>query len=208
VSWIEPHGDGNRGFIGHFLQTGQFVLDTPFGILLAPHIKRAPLIDARVALSSNCTSDPFTNDGQACPVAQVNAPFATFTTAGEPQRLFSQAVIGGPNGALFPGCQLAVVPTGDGANIDSTLNSGQTVGILVQRIVGIKHVHGAKVPVLRPVGRVPLGHHRSGHVKIHWNLKVNGHRLAKGKYQILLRSLGSHRTVLGTTNPVTLTIRH
>jgi hypothetical protein len=45
-------------------------------------------------------------------------------------------------------------------------------------------------------------------VKIHWNLKVNGHRLAKGKYQILLRSLGSHRTVLGTTNPVTLTIRH
>jgi hypothetical protein len=136
VSWIEPHGDGNRGFIGHFLQTGQFVLDTPFGILLAPHIRRAPLIDARVALSSSCTSDPFTNDGQACPVAQVNAPFATFTTAGQPQRLFSQAVIGGPNGALL------------------------------------------------------------------------GHRLAKGRYQILLRSLDSHRNVLGTTNPVTLTIRH
>jgi hypothetical protein len=89
-----------------------------------------------VALSSSCTSDPFTNDGQACPVAQVNAPFATFTTAGQPQRLFSQAVIGGPNGALL------------------------------------------------------------------------GHRLAKGRYQILLRSLDSHRNVLGTTNPVTLTIRH
>jgi hypothetical protein len=100
------------------------------------------------------------------------------------------------------------VPDDNGADIESTLSSGQTVGILVQRIVGIKHVHGAKVPVLRPVGRVPLGHHHSGRVKIHWNLKVNGHRLAKGKYQILLRSLGSHRTVLGTTNPVTLTIRH
>jgi hypothetical protein len=101
-----------------------------------------------------------------------------------------------------------VVPTNDGADIDSTLSSGQTVGILVQRIVGIKHIHGAKVPVLRPVGRVPLGHHHSGHVKIHWDLKVNGHRLGKGKYQILLRSLDSHRNVLGTTNPVTLTIRH
>jgi hypothetical protein len=208
VSWIEPHGDENRGFIGHFLQTGQFVSDTPFGILLAPHIKRAPLIDARVALSSSCTSDPFTNDGAACPVAAVNAPFATFTTAGQPQRLFSQAVIGGPNGALFPGCKLAVVPTDDGADIDSTLNSGQTVGILVQRIVGSKRVHGVKVPVLRPVGRVPLGHHHSGHVKIHWDLKVNGHRLRKGKYQIVLRSIGRHLTVLGTTNPVTLTIRH
>ncbi|HEY1712607.1 MAG TPA: hypothetical protein VGG07_06870 [Solirubrobacteraceae bacterium] len=208
VSWIEPHGNDNRGFIGHFLQSGQFILDTPFGVLLPPHVKRAPLIDARVALSSSCTSDPFTNDGAACPVAAVNAPFATFTTAGQPQRLFSQAVIGGPNGALFPGCKLAVVPTDDGADIDSTLSSGQTVGILVQRIVAIKHIHGAKVPVLRKVGRVPLGHHHSGRVRIHWNLEVNGHRLHKGKYQILLRSLDSHRNVLGTTNPVTLTIRH
>ncbi len=207
VSWIEPHGSENRGFIGHFLQTGQFILDTPFGILLAPHLKRAPLIDARVALSSSCTSDPFTNDGAACPVAAVNAPFATYTTAGQPQRLLSQAVIGGPNGALFPGCKLAVVPTTDGADIESTLNSGQTVGILVQRIVGAKRVHGVTVAVLRPVGRVPLGRHHAGHVKIHWDLKVNGHRLSRGRYQILLRSLDSHRTVLGTTNPVTLTIR-
>ena len=45
-------------------------------------------------------------------------------------------------------------------------------------------------------------------MRIHWNLEVNGHRLRKGKYQILLRSLDSHRNVLGTTNPVTLTIRH
>jgi hypothetical protein len=208
VSWIEPHGDGNRGFVGHFLASGQFVLDTPFGILLAPHVKRASLIDARVALSSSCTSDPFTNDGAACPVAAVNAPFGTFTTAGQPQRLLSQAFIGGPNNVLFPGCKVAVVPTGNGADIDSTLNSGQTVGILVQRIVGFKHVHGVKVPVLRAVGRVPLGHHHSGHLKIHWDLKVNGHRLGKGTYQILLRSLDRHRNVLGTTNPVTLTIKH
>jgi len=208
VSWIEPHGGGNRGFVGHFLATGQFVLDTPFGILLAPHVKRASLIDARVALSSSCTSDPFSGDGQACPVAAVNAPFGTFTTAGQPQRLFAQAFIGGPNNVLFPGCKLAVVPSGDGADVDSSLSSGQTVGILVQRIVGFTRVHGARVPVLRPVGRVPLGHHHAGRVRIHWDLKVNGHRLRPGRYQITLRSLDRHRTVLGTTNPVTLTIKH
>ncbi len=65
-----------------------------------------------------------------------------------------------------------------------------------------------RVPVLRSVGRVPLGHHHAGRVKIHWDLKVNGHRLGRGKYQITLRSLDRHRTVLGTTNPVTLTIKH
>ncbi len=101
-----------------------------------------------------------------------------------------------------------MVPTGDGADIDSSLTSGQTVGILVQRIVGFQRVHGVRVPVLRPVGRVPLGHHHAGRVKIHWNLKVEGHRLARGRYQITLRALDRHRTVLGTTNPVTLTIKH
>lgn len=34
-------------------------------------------------------------------------------------------MIGGPNGPLFPGCKLAVVPTGDGADIDSTLGSAE-----------------------------------------------------------------------------------
>jgi hypothetical protein len=208
VSWIEPRGDVNRGFIGHFLTTGQFVLDTPFGILLAPHAHRAPLIDARVALSSSCTADPFSGDGSACSRAAVNAPIATFTTAGQPQRLFGQAVIGGPNNVLFPGCKLAVVPSSDGADIESSLTSSQTVGILVQRIVGSKRVHGTRVPVLRPVGRVPLGHHHAGHLKIHWNLKVNGHRLVRGRYLIILRALDRHRTVLGTTNPLTLTIKH
>jgi hypothetical protein len=208
VSWIEPHGDRNRGFIGHFQSDGTFVLDTPFGILLAPHVHRAPLIDARVPLSSSCTADPFTNDGSACPVAAVNAPFALFTTSGQPQRLFGQAVIGGPNNVLFPGYQLAVVPSAAGADIDSSLAQGLTVGILVQRVTGHRRIHGTRVPVLRRVGRVPLGRHPAGRLKIHWNLKVNGHQLRKGTYQITLRALDRHRTVLGTTNPVTLRIKH
>jgi hypothetical protein len=61
---------------------------------------------------------------------------------------------------------------------------------------------------LRTVGRVPLGHHHSGRLKIRWNLKVNGHRLKKGRYQITLRALDSHGNLLGHTNPVILTIKH
>jgi hypothetical protein len=207
VSWIEARGDGFRGFVGHF-ENGSFVLDTPFGIVLSPHFHRASLIDFRVPLSSSCTADPFTNDGSACPVAAVNAPFDLFTTAGSPQRLFSQALIGGPNCILFRHCRLIIVGQGGGAEIEGDLGKSNTVGILVQRIVGTKHVHGTRVLVLRNVGRVPLGHHHRGQLRIHWNLKVNGHRLGAGKYLITLRALDSHRNVLGVTKPVTLTIRH
>ena len=102
VSWIETHGDVNRGFVGHFEAGGQFVLDTPVGILLAPHVKRASLIDARVALSSSCTADPFTNDGPACPVAAVNAPFATFTTAGSRSGCSARRSSEGPTTCCSP----------------------------------------------------------------------------------------------------------
>jgi hypothetical protein len=206
LSWIEPHGDGNRGFVGHF-ENGTFVLDTPVGILLAPRLHRAPLIDARVPMSSSCTSDPFTSDGAACPVAAINAPFDLFTTAEHPQRLFGQAVIGGPNCVLFPGCRLVLVAAGSGAEIDSSLGQDESVGILVQRVVGSRRVHGKRVLVLRPVGKVPLGRHHGGRVKIRWNLEVNGHRLRPGKYLITLRALDNRRNVLGVTHPVILKLK-
>ncbi|HWK18786.1 MAG TPA: hypothetical protein VNR66_15150 [Solirubrobacteraceae bacterium] len=207
VSWIEAHGDGNRGFVGHF-ENGVFVLDTPDGIGLSPHGHRASLIDARVPLSSNCTADPFTNDGQACLVAAVNAPFDLFTTTGSPQRLFSQAIIGGPNCILFRSCRLSLISAITGVVIQGNLAQSNSVGILVQRIVGTRRVHGKRVLVLRAVGRVPLGHHHKGQLKIRWNLNVNGHRLARGRYLITLRAFDSHRNLLGHTNSVILTVKH
>jgi hypothetical protein len=207
VSWIETRGSRKVGFIGHFVN-GVFVSDTPFGINQAPRLRTASLIDFRVPLSSSCTADPFTGDGSACPVAQVNAPFDLFTTAGSPQRLFGQAVIGGLNCILFPGCKLALAAQGNGAVIKSSLGQSNNVGILVQRVIRIKRVHGKRVLVVRKVGRVPLGRHHKGRVKIRWNLKVNGHRLAPGRYAITLRALDRHRNVLGTTNTVVFTVRH
>jgi hypothetical protein len=91
VSWVEARGNGFVGFVGHFVN-GTFLLDTPRGITLVSPPRRASLIDFRVPISSSCTADPFTSDGAACPVAAVNSPFLTFTTATNPQALFGQAV--------------------------------------------------------------------------------------------------------------------
>jgi hypothetical protein len=205
ISWIEPHGHDNRGFVGHF-ENGVFRLDTPLGIRFTARSRSAPLVDARVPLSSSCTSDPFTNDGAACPLAAINAPFYLFTTETSPQRLFGQAVTGGPNCVLFPGYKLAVDQQANGAVISSTLGQGNNVGILVQRIVGFRHVHGNRVLATRSVGRVPLGHHPRGSLRIRWDLKVAGHRLEPGKYLVTLRALDRHRKVLGTTNPAIVKI--
>jgi hypothetical protein len=205
ISWIEPQGSVNRGFVGHFAN-GLFSLDTPRAIRFTTRLRSAPVIDARVPLSSSCTSDPFTNDGAACPLAAVNAPFDLFTITEGPQRLFSQAIVGGPNCVLFPGCALSVDQQGGAAVLSSALGQSDNVGILVQRIVGTRHVHGKRVLVTRTVGRVPLGHHHRGSLKIRWNLKVGGHRLKPGKYLITLRALDRHRNVLGYANPAVVKI--
>jgi hypothetical protein len=205
VSWIEPHGTFNRGFVGHF-ENGAFRLDTPRSIVLGTQQRAASLIDARVPLSSSCTADPFTSDGSSCPVAAVNDPFDLFTTTGSPQRLFSQAIVGGPNCVTFSACSVSVNQQGGAAVISSTLGQSNNVGILVQRIVGIRHVHGNRVFVTKAVGRVPLGHHPRGSLKIHWDLKVNGHSLKPGKYLVTLRALDSHRNVLGYAKPVVVKV--
>jgi hypothetical protein len=136
----------------------------------------------------------------------VNAPFLLFTTAEDPQRLFSQAIVGGVNCALFPGSTVTVAPNGDGAVISSQLAQDDQVGILVQRIAGFARDHGVRAPVLRPVGRVPLGLHHRGRLHIRWNLEVNGHKLGNGQYVITLRGFDRHHNLIGTTRSTTLKV--
>jgi hypothetical protein len=187
---------GGLGYVGHFDSYGTFVLDTPGGIRLT-HGGPASLIDARVALSSNCTADPFTADGSNCTPAPVNAAFDTFTTAGTPQRLFSQALTGGPNCVLFYHCRL-VIHIHDGvAVIKVKLRQGGFFGIIVDKV----GKHGTK-----RVGRVPLGTHPRSTVSLRWNLKVGGKRLRAGHYQITGRFLDKKGKVLGLTKPLKVTI--
>jgi hypothetical protein len=209
VSWLEKRGGHNVGFVGHFDTNGVFVTDTPGGGAAdRAGVARARLLDdKRAPISSPCTTDPFTNDGSNCQVAAVNAPFFLFTTVGSPQRLFAQAIVGGISCALFPGCTASVTQTDNGAVISSQLGQNDSVGILVQRIVRFARIHGKRVPVLRTIGTVPLGRHRHGHLRIHWNLTVNGHRLGRGKYVIItLRGFDQHHVLLGTTKAVIFTV--
>jgi hypothetical protein len=209
VSWTASHDDTKRGFVGHFDATGTFVGDTPGGIRLT-NAKGgfsggpASLIDARVALSSSCTADPFTADGTTCAPAAVNAAFDTFTTAGSPQRLYSQALTGGPNCVLFYKCDLDIHVHGDHhhhrvASIIAKLRQRHFVGIIVDKV----GAHGS----LKRVGRVPLGTHPRSTLHLAWDLKVNGKPLAPGRYRVTLRALDKKGNVLGLTRPVTLRVK-
>jgi hypothetical protein len=198
VSWVASVGNEKRGFVGHFDTYGRFVTDTPGGIKPIPP-KGGPLslIDARVALSSNCTADPFTADGSNCVPAAVNAAFDTFTTAGTPQRLFSQALTEGPNCVLFYQCRLDVHIHNHIAEIIAKLRQRHFVGIIVDRV----GKHGPQ-----RVGRVPLGTHPRSTLHLRWNLRVNGKPLRAGHYRITLRALDKKGNVLGLSKPRTINI--
>ncbi|HEY7618791.1 MAG TPA: hypothetical protein VH834_03415, partial [Solirubrobacteraceae bacterium] len=199
VSWVGGSGTDKLGYVGHFDSYGNFVTDTPGGIRLNPYKGGpAPLIDARVALSSNCTADPFTADGTNCAPAAVNAAFDTFTTAGSPQRLFSQALTGGPNCVLFYKCQLIVRIHHHKATIYTKFRKYGRFGIIVDKV----GKHGNK-----RVGRVPLGTHPRSTLRLSWDLKVNGHRLRPGHYQVTGRALNTKGKVQGLTRPVRITVR-
>ena len=45
------------------------------------------------------------------------------------------------------------------------------------------------VPTLKLVGRVPLGQHRAGHVRVKWDRRVGGRRLARGTYLVTVRAV-------------------
>jgi hypothetical protein len=198
ISWTSTDGTVKRGFAGHFDATGVFVSDTPGGIRLTPKGGAAPLIDFRVPLSSNCTADPFTQDGTNCAPAAVNAAFDTFTTAGSPQRLYSQALTGGPNCVLFYQCQLTVKVHHGVARIIAKLRQGHRVGIIVDK-VGPRST--------KRVGRVPLGTHPRSTLRLRWDLRVNGKHLKRGKYRITLRALDKKGNVIGLTRPTTLRVK-
>jgi hypothetical protein len=76
---------------------------------------------------------------------------------------------------------------------------GASMGILVQR-----RVHGK----IHTLGRVPFGPQRTGRVKIHWDLAVEGKPLKQGSYLITLRALDDNGDVVAINKPVRLKIRH
>ncbi len=103
---------------------------------------------------------------------------------------------------LAPLFQLS--PTG---RLQFRVLSSTGVGLLVQRVVGHHKFLGRTVRTLKTVGRVPLGQFRRGKYKLHWTLRVAGHRLKHGTYLVTPRSVTRHRIVTGLGTPRVLKIR-
>jgi hypothetical protein len=69
---------------------------------------------------------------------------------------------------IFAGCNVVLQLLNGTATVATSLLAAGPVGILVQRILGKQVV---------TVGRVPLGRHPVGRVRVKRNLSVNGQRL-------------------------------
>ena len=80
--------------------------------------------------------------------------------------------------------------------ISATLGAPAPVGILVERV---------RAGRVTRVGRVPLGRHAAGRLRLHWDLAVRGRSLAPGRYRVTLRALRGRR-VLARSKPVTLRV--
>ena len=93
--------------------------------------------------------------------------------------------------------------------VGARLGRRAPVGILVQRIVRQRRVHGRIVRTLRPVGRVPFGERARGALRVRWNLRVDRRRLGPGRYLVTLRAFSAKgpRRVIAHAQPVVLRIR-
>jgi WD40-like Beta Propeller Repeat len=100
-----------------------------------------------------------------------------------------------------------VFVTGVNPSLLFTLSGSSSVGILVQRIVGHHKLFGRRVPVLRKVGRVPFGAFRRGKHRVRWDLRVNGHKLRRGRYLITPRALTKKGVVRELGKPHVLRVR-
>ena len=91
---------------------------------------------------------------------------------------------------------ILVVPSFDpGGLINLQLAAPSGIGIIVQRILGTHRVLGRQGYRLGPAHRVPLGTFKKGRHAIRWNLRVNGRRLAPGRYLVTPRAVTAKAVV-------------
>jgi hypothetical protein len=94
-----------------------------------------------------------------------------------------------------------------GGLINLQLSQPSGIGIVVQRILGTHRVLGKKGYKLGPPRRVPLGTFKKGRHAIRWNLRVNGRRLAAGRYLVTVRAVTPKVVVRELGRPRVVRIR-
>jgi CSLREA domain-containing protein len=85
-----------------------------------------------------------------------------------------------------------------GATVVSILHTPRTLVLLVRKLEN----HGR----LSLVGLVRLGHRSRGRSSFHWNLRVDGHTLGKGRYQVVMYALDGGNVLSLPANPGARTV--
>jgi hypothetical protein len=103
---------------------------------------------------------------------------------------------------VINGCNVHILAIKGGGTASALLIKTTSIqaaqfGILVQRLIRGR---------LALVGHVPFGLRRSGHLRIRWNQRVNGHRLPSGRYLITLRMFDRRGYLVARAHPVLVTI--
>jgi hypothetical protein len=113
---------------------------------------------------------------------------------------------------------LGISPRG---RIKVTLAQPVSIDLVVSRVVrrgtsllpAVQHLGAVdasvkrfKLPKLRLVGIVHLGHHRGGRVILHWNRRVKGRGLAPGTYELVLEVRAGAR-LLDLSDAIRFTVR-
>ena len=141
ISWQEDVAGVQKVFVGHFeggAATPVFRLDTPSGILKSGFGLVPGIIPP---ISSACTADPFTTDGNACPGGAVGTPFFLFTDGPVgAQKLFARGY--SPAGVTT---KPASSITSSGATLHATVNPGGSIVRLHFRF-GTTTSYGSSTP--------------------------------------------------------------
>lgn len=199
--------DSLDGLIAEYaVSAGGLVLKTPatiaagkqpFGVVVSPDGKS-------VYATASLASSVFQFSGGSG-LGTLTAKTPANVAAGS----FPSGIAVGPARVVFrcagviSACTVRIVrfpPRGvtDAVTINATSVRAAGLGILVERIVGKRRVR---------VGRVPFGLRHPGRLRIRWNLRVNGHKLAQGRYVITLRMFDVHMDLIALARPIEITIR-
>ena len=94
-----------------------------------------------------------------------------------------------------------------GGLINLRLTAPSGIGIIVQRILGTHRVLGRQGYRLGAARRVPLGTFKKGHHGIRWDLRVNGRKLAPGRYLVTVRAVTPKVVVRELGRPRVIRVR-
>jgi hypothetical protein len=150
-----------------------------------------------IATPSSVSSTPLPS-GACCQPADGTAPISF--CAGTCPTLRAQCDV-------IASCAARIGPPSHGrVTINSSVGFRTGLGILVERLLDRTGADGGQTPYLQLVGRVPLGVHHKGRVRIRWNLRVNGQPLTPGRYLVTLRALDIHGNIVALAKPVIYTV--